>query len=134
MTVFDAIAIGAAVKAGEARLFGKVIYHRQADNVTIRWEPLNGQTPAVLLEHRRDTLYRALQRRMAAMEDLPDRELSSKEIDRLNEDYGRCRHLLQVYATELKNEYRADGAAQAPAAGLQHTSDCGQQPVSTKGV
>ena len=97
MTVFDAIAIGAAVKAGEARLFGKVVYHRQADNVTIRWEPLNGQTSAALLEHRRNALYKALQRRLEAMENLPDRELSSEEIDRLNEDYGRCKRLLQGY-------------------------------------
>ena len=98
--VFDAVAIGAAVSAGEARLFGKVVDHRQADNVTIRWEPLNGQTSAALLEHRRDTLFRALQRRMTAMEDLPDRELSSEEIDRLNVDYGRCKRLLQGYNTQ----------------------------------
>ena len=29
--VFDAVAIGKAIKAGEARLIGKITYHRQAD-------------------------------------------------------------------------------------------------------
>jgi len=33
----------------DVTLFRKVIYHRRADNVTIRWEPRNGQPAAALL-------------------------------------------------------------------------------------
>lgn len=94
-TVFTAVAIGEAIKAGEARLIGKVTYHRQADNVTIRWEPLNGQT--TLLDTRREALRIALESRLGALEVLPDRELTSDEIDHLNVEYGRCKRLLEGY-------------------------------------
>ena len=95
--VFDAIAIGEAYKAGEARLFGKVIYHRCADSVTIRWEPLNGQTAVALLDTRREALRNTLQSRLCALEVLPDRELTGDEINRLNADYGRYKRLLEGF-------------------------------------
>jgi hypothetical protein len=93
--MFDAVAICGAIRDGEARLFGKVIYHRRADNVTIRWEPLTGQTAAALLDTRREALRIALQSRLGALEVLPDREMTSDEIDRLNAEYGHCRRLLE---------------------------------------
>ena len=93
--MFDAVAICAAIRAGEAQLFGKVTYHRQADNVTIRWEPLNGQTPAALLDTRREALRTALQSRLCALEVLPDREMVGDEIDALNRDYGHSKQLLE---------------------------------------
>ena len=99
-SVFDAVAIGEAVRDGEARLIGKVVYHRQADNVTIRWEPLNGQPSAALLCTRREVLRNALQSRLQAMEILPDRELTGDEIDRLNAEYGRCKRLLDGGVTD----------------------------------
>ena len=99
-TVFDAVALCGAVKNGEAQLFGKVIYHRQANNVTIRWEPLNGQAAAALLDTRREALRNALQSRLCAMEALPDRELTGDEIGRLNAEYGRCKRLLEGFTCD----------------------------------
>ena len=99
-SVFDAVAIGEAIKSGEARLFGKVIYHRRADNVTIRWEPSNGQTSAALLDNRREVLRNALQSRLCALEVLPNREMTSDEIDRLCAEYGRCKRLLEGYTCD----------------------------------
>ena len=71
--MFDAVALCGAVRDREAQLFGKVIYHRRADTVTIRWEPLNGQTSAALLDTRRAALRTALQGRLCALEVLPDK-------------------------------------------------------------
>ena len=94
-TVFDAVAICGAIKSGDAQLFGKVIYHRQADNVTVRFQPLNGQTAAALLNTRREALRNTLQSRLCALEVLPDRELTGDEIDSLNAEYRRCKRLLK---------------------------------------
>lgn len=99
-SVFDAVAIGGAIRNGTAQLFGRIVYHRQADNVTIQWESLNGQTSAALLDNRREALRNALQSRLQAMEILPDRELTGDEIDRLNAEYGRCKRLLDGYQHE----------------------------------
>ena len=93
--MFDALALCGAIRDGEAQLFGKVIYHRRAGNVTIRWEPLNGQASAALLDTRREALRNALQSRLCALEVLPDREMTGDEVDRLNAEYGRCKRLLE---------------------------------------
>lgn len=42
ISIFDALAIAQAVKKGEARLLGKVVFHRQTMSVTVRWEPTGG--------------------------------------------------------------------------------------------
>ena len=99
-STFDAVAICGAIRDKEAQLFGMVVYHRQANNVTIRWEPLNGQTSAALLNTRREALRTALQGRLCALEVLPDRELTGDEIDRLNAEYGRCKRLLEGYTCD----------------------------------
>ena len=98
--MFDAVALCGAIRDGEARLFGKVIYHRQADNVTIRWEPLNGQTSAALLDTRREALRTVLHSRLCALEVLPNREMTGDEIDALNREYGRRKRLLEGYQKE----------------------------------
>ena len=98
--MFEAVAICGAIRDGQAQLFGKVIYHRRADNVTIRWEPLNGQTTAALLDTRRETLRNALESRLDVLEVLPDREMTGDEIDRLNAEYGRCKRLLEGYTCD----------------------------------
>jgi hypothetical protein len=96
-SVFDAVAIGQAVKAGEARLIGKVIYHTKRNNVTIHWEPLNGQSRNTLLNTRREALKAALEGRIRAMDNL-DKELTDDEIDRMNAEYGRYLLLLEGYS------------------------------------
>ena len=98
--VFDAVAICGAIRDGEAQLFGMVTYHRRADTVTIKWEPLNGQTSAALLDNRREALRNALQSRLCALEVLPNREMTSDEIDRLCAEYGRCKRLLEGYTCD----------------------------------
>lgn len=100
-SVFDAVAVSEAVQAGEARLLGVVIYHRQANNVTIRWEPCNGQDAYLLLRKYRETLLNTLQNRVRAMERLPDRELTDEEIGHLNNDYTHCLNLLNDYEKGL---------------------------------
>jgi hypothetical protein len=95
-SVFDAVAIGQAVKAGEARLIGKVIYHTKRNNVTIHWEPLNGQSRSTLLNTRREALKAALEGRLRAMDNL-DNELTATEVDHMNAEYGCCLLLLEGY-------------------------------------
>ena len=97
-SVFDAVVIGQAVKDGEARLIGKVIYHTKRNNVTIRWKPLNGQSRSTMLNTRREALKAALEDRVRAMDAELDRELTTEEIDRLNAEYGRCLLLLKGYS------------------------------------
>ena len=96
-SVFDAVAIGLAVQNGEVKLYGKVIYHTKRNNVTIRWEPLNGQSRKTLLHTRREALKAALEDRIRAMDELA-RELTDEEIDRINADYGRYLLLLEGYS------------------------------------
>ena len=67
-SLFDALAIGQAIRKGEARLLGKVIFHRQEMTVCVRWEPLTGEASAELLNRRRECLKNALEGRLAAME------------------------------------------------------------------
>lgn len=100
-TVFDAVAISEAVKTGEAQLLDKVNYHWQPNNVTLRWKPCNGQTSSVLLAVYRESLYKRLQNQMRVMEQLPDRDLTCEEIERLNREYTRCINLLNDYRNSL---------------------------------
>lgn len=48
-SILDALTIAQAVKKGEARLLGKVIFHRKDMTVTVRWEPVGGEASAALL-------------------------------------------------------------------------------------
>ena len=67
-TLFDALAIAQAVRKGEARLVGKVVFHRRSMTVTVRWEPQTGEASAALLAKARERLKNALKARLKAME------------------------------------------------------------------
>ena len=88
-SLFDAIAIGEAVKSGKAALTGKVIYHRREDNVTVPWEPIQGS-----LAEYRETLQTKLEQRLHRLETCNLDGLSTEAVEQLAEEYGICRRLL----------------------------------------
>lgn len=94
-SLFDALAIAQAVKKGETRLLGKVIYHRQAMTVTVRWEPLTGEASAALILRCRQRLKNALEARLKAMEESGYWNLAAEEFDRFCARYGRYYRLLE---------------------------------------
>lgn len=93
-SLFDALAIGQAIKKGEARLLGKVIFHRQAMTVSVRWEPLTGEASAELLTRRRECLKNTLEGRLKAMESSGWENLTEEEYDQFCARYGRYYRLL----------------------------------------
>ena len=93
-SLFDALAIGQAIKKGEARLLGKVIFHRQEMTVSVRWEPLTGEASAGLLNRRRECLKNALEARLKAMENSGWENLTAEEYNQFCARYGRYYRLL----------------------------------------
>lgn len=94
-SLFDALAIGQAIKKGEARLLGKVTFHRQEMTVSVRWEPLTGEASAGLLNRRRECLKNALEARLKAMENSGWENLTAEEYNQFCARYGRYYRLLE---------------------------------------
>lgn len=67
-TVFEALAIGQAVRSGDAKLLGKVVYHAQSMTVTVYWEPLTTESPSAMLKRHKTRLTAAMRGSMQAME------------------------------------------------------------------
>lgn len=93
-SLFDALAIGQAIKKGEARLLGNVTFHRQEMTVSVPWEPLTGEASAELLSRRRECLKNALEARLKAMENSGWENLTAEEYDQFCARYGRYYRLL----------------------------------------
>ncbi len=94
-SLFDALAIGQAVKKGEARLLGKVVFHRQEMTVSVPWEPLTGEASTGLLSRRRECLKNALEARLKAMESSGWENLTVEEYNQFCARYGRYYRLLE---------------------------------------
>ena len=94
-SVLEALAIAQAIRKGEARLLGKVIFHRPAGNVSVYWEPLTGESPEVLLTRYREALTNALEARLKAMDESPYWNLSPEEYDAFCAKYSRYAELLK---------------------------------------
>ena len=95
MNVFDALAIGRAVRRGDAVLLAPVIFHREEMTVTVPWKPVHGVAEAVLEWHRA-RLEKAIRRRLQEMEEQPIDGLSEREMDALIDKYDRYKMLLEV--------------------------------------
>jgi hypothetical protein len=91
-SVLDALAIGQAVKHGDAVLLGPVIFHREPVNVSVYWRPVRGVAEAVLEWHR-ERLEKALRRRLQKMEQTDLDGMTEAEIDRFCEKYSRYKLL-----------------------------------------
>lgn len=94
-SVFDALAIGQAVRHGAAVLLAPVVFHKQALTVSVYWQPVEGTAETVLDAHR-NRLKNALKSRLQAMEDQPLEGLTEAEIDRYCEKYSHYKTLLEV--------------------------------------
>lgn len=94
-SVLDALAIGQAVKRGEAVLLSPVIYHREPVNVSIYWQPVQSTAEEVLQKHRQ-RLENALHMRLQEMEQETFEGWTDAEIDRFCEQYDRYKTLLEV--------------------------------------
>lgn len=94
-SVFDALAIGQAVKRGDAVLLAPVIFHKQALTVTVYWNPVEGAAETVLDAYR-NRLKNALEGRLQTMENQSLKGLTEAEIDRYCEKYSRYKTLLEV--------------------------------------
>ena len=95
-SVLDALAITQAVRKGEARLLGKVIFHRPAGVVTVRWEPLNGEPEGAMLKCFRDTLQNALEGRLKALEERDYTSLTVEEKEAYCRQYERYLAVLET--------------------------------------
>lgn len=95
-SVLDALAIAQAVRKGEARLLGKVIFHRPAGVVTVRWEPLNGESEDNCLSRHRDALQNALEGRLKALEERDYTNLTAEEKEAYCRQYERYLAVLEM--------------------------------------
>lgn len=94
-SVFDALAIGQAVRRGDAVLLAPVIYHKQPMTVTVYWQPVHGIASAVLDWHR-ERLKSTLESRLQAMDAQSLEGMTEAEIDRFCEKYSQYKTLLEV--------------------------------------
>lgn len=94
-SVLDALAIGQAVKRGDAVLLAPVLFHVDPVNVSVYWQPTHG-VPAAVLEWHRERLEKALRRSLQEMEQQPLDSLSAAEVERLGEKYSRYKTILEV--------------------------------------
>ena len=95
-SVLDVLAIAQAVRKGEARLLGNVIFHRPAGVVTVRWEPLNGESEDNCLSRHRDALQNALEGRLKALEEQDYTNLTAKEKEAYCRQYERYLAVLET--------------------------------------
>lgn len=93
-SVFDALAIGQAVRHGAAVLLAPVVFHKQALTVSVYWQPVEGEAETVLDTHR-NRLRNALEGRLQVMEDQPLEGLTEAEIDRFCEKYSQYKTILE---------------------------------------
>ena len=94
--MLDALAIAQAVKKGEARLLGKVVFHRPAGVVTVRWEPLSGESEDDCLSRHRDTLQNALEGRLKALEERDYTNLAAEKKEAYCRQYERYLAMLEM--------------------------------------
>lgn len=95
-SVLDALAIAQAVRKGEARILGKVIFHRPAGVVTVRWEPLNGKSEDNCLSRHRDAFQNALEGRLKALEERDYTNLTAEEKEAYCRQYERYLAVLEM--------------------------------------
>jgi len=95
-SVLDALAIAQAVRKGEALLLGKVVFHRPAGVVTVRWEPLNGESEDNCLSRHRDALQNALEGRLKVLEERDYMNLTAEEKEAYCRQYERYLAVLEM--------------------------------------
>lgn len=98
-SVLDALAIGRAVKRGDAVLLAPVVFHREPITVTVLWRPVRGVEEAVLEWHR-ESLEATLCRRLEEMEQQTFNGWTDAEIDDFCEKYSRYKLLLGLRHAE----------------------------------
>lgn len=94
-SVLDALAIAQAVRRGDAVLLGPVIFHREAVNVTVLWQPAHGVAEEVLEWHR-ERMEKAIHRRLQEMEQKDLDGMTEAEIDRFCEKYDHYKIIMEV--------------------------------------
>lgn len=93
-SVFDALAIGQAIRRGAAVLLAPVVFHKQALTVSVYWQPVEGTAETVLDTHK-NRLRNAMERRLQEMEEQPLDGLTEAEIDRFCEKYSQYKTILE---------------------------------------
>lgn len=96
VSLLDALAIAQAVHKGEARLIGKVVFHRLTGDVTVHWEPLQGAAEE-LLTRRRERLKAALKAQIKAMDEADYWNLTAEEYEAICARYGRYCRILEGF-------------------------------------
>lgn len=95
-SVLEALAIAQAVRKGEARLFGKVIFHRPAGTVSVYWESLTDETAEALLNRYKEALQNALEARLTALEGQDYSNSSAEEREAYCRQYERYLAVLEL--------------------------------------
>ena len=93
-SVFDALAIGQAVRRGAAVLLAPVIFHKQALTVTVYWHPVDADSGTVL-ETIKNRLISTMKARMQELEDKPLDGLTDGEIDQFCEKYSLYKTIME---------------------------------------
>jgi len=93
-SIFDALAIGQAIRRGAAVLLAPVVFHKQALTVSVYWQPVEG-VPETVLDTHRNRLRNALEARLHEMDNEPLDGLTEAEIDRFCEKYSQYKTILE---------------------------------------
>lgn len=94
-SLFDALAIGQAIRKGEARLLGKVIFHKRDMTVSLYWKQLAAEGPAAFMNRYRERMKSAIQKRLRQMDDAEWWKLSEDEFDQMSSRYSFLCWLLE---------------------------------------
>lgn len=94
-SLFDALALGQAVRKGEARLLGKVIFHKRDMTVSLYWKQLTAEDPAAFMNRYRERMKSAIQKRLRQMDDAEWWKLSEDEFDQMSSRYSFLCWLLE---------------------------------------
>lgn len=93
--LLDALAIGQAVRKGEAELVGNVRLIAADLTVCLWWYPTNGEQPSALLDRHRAALVAAIEKRLAKMDNSEWWSLPPDEYSAFCRKYGFYHRLIE---------------------------------------
>lgn len=95
LPLLDALAIGQAIRKGQAELVGSVRFIAADLTVCLWWYPINGEEPSALLERHRAALAAAVEKRLEKMDASEWWNLPPEEYEAFCKKYGFYRWLLK---------------------------------------
>lgn len=103
VTMLDALAIGMAVRSGEAELLQTVVFHKSDLSVSICWAAAPGRDPFEILHKYRDKVERGVSKRLAEMRQADLLSMSAEEYERFCDQQSYYEYLMEL-ALKTKKE------------------------------